>query len=111
MNRPGRVHEPILTQRQAQVLQALVGAYVGFASPVGSETLARLLPVRLSSASVRNTLGELHELGLLEQPHRSAGRMPTELGLRGVVEQLLLPRELGPFEKRDLEDPLSRRGG
>jgi heat-inducible transcriptional repressor len=110
MNQPGRRYEPILTQRQAQVLQALVGAYVGFATPVGSATLAALLPVRLSSASVRNTLGELHELGLLEKPHRSAGRMPTELGLRVFVEQLLLPRELGPFEKRDLEDHLSGDG-
>ena len=71
-----RVHEPILSQRQAQVLQALVGAYVGDAAPVGSATLAALLPVRLSSASVRSTLGELHELGLLEQAHRSAGRIP-----------------------------------
>jgi len=106
----GRVHEPILTQRQAQVLQALVGAYVGLAAPVGSATLTSLLPVRLSSASVRNTLGELSELGLLEQPHRSAGRIPTELGLRVFVDQLLAPRELGPWEQRDLEDHLSGDG-
>jgi heat-inducible transcriptional repressor len=106
----GRVHEPILTQRQAQVLQALVGAYVGYAAPVGSATLAGLLPVRLSPASVRNTLGELHELGLLDQPHRSAGRVPTELGLRVFVDQLLAPRELGPFEKRHLADELSGDG-
>jgi heat-inducible transcriptional repressor len=104
------MHEPILTPRQAQVLQALVGSYVGYALPVGSATLASLLPVRLSSASVRNTLAELHELGLLEQPHRSAGRVPTELGLRVFVDQLLLPRELGPFERRDVEDHLSGDG-
>jgi heat-inducible transcriptional repressor len=105
-----RVHEPILSPRQAQVLQALVGAYVGYAAPVGSTTLTALLPVRLSSASVRSTLGELHALGLLEQPHRSAGRIPTDLGLRVFVDQLLPPRELGPFEKRDLEDHLSGDG-
>jgi heat-inducible transcriptional repressor len=105
-----RVHEPILTPRQAQVLQALVGAYVGHATPVGSATLSALLPVRLSSASVRNTLGELHALGLLEQPHRSAGRIPTDLGLRVFVDQVLAPRELGPYEKRDLEDHLSGAG-
>lgn len=110
MGRFGRVHEPILSPRQAQVLQALVGAYVGYAVPVGSTTLAGLLPVRLSPASVRNTLAELHELGLLEQPHRSAGRIPTELGLRVFVDQLMAPRELGPFEKRDLEDELSGDG-
>jgi heat-inducible transcriptional repressor len=99
--------EPILTLRQAQVLQALVGAYVGLAAPVGSATLTRLLPMRLSSASVRNTLGELHALGLLEKPHRSAGRVPSELGLRVFVDQLLPQRELGPFERRDLEGHLS----
>jgi heat-inducible transcriptional repressor len=110
MSRSVRVHEPILTQRQAHVLQALVGAYVGLAAPVGSATLSGLLPVRLSSASVRNTLGELSELGLLEQPHRSAGRIPTERGLRVFVDQLLAPRELGPFEQRDLEDHLSGDG-
>ncbi len=106
----GRVHEPLLTPRQAQVLQALVGAYVGFAAPVASETVAALLPSRLSSASVRSTLGELHELGLLEQPHRSAGRIPSELGLRVFVDRLLAPRELGAFEKRDLEDHLCGDG-
>jgi len=102
-----RLYEPLLTSRQAQVLQALVGAYVGFAAPVASEFVAGLLPVRLSSASVRNTLAELHELGLLEKPHRSAGRVPTELGLRVFVNRLVARRELGPFEKRDLEDHLS----
>jgi heat-inducible transcriptional repressor len=99
--------EPILTLRQALVLKALVGAYVGLAAPVGSATLTRLLPMRLSSASVRNTLGELHALGLLEKPHRSAGRVPSELGLRVFVDQLLPQRELGPFERRDLEGHLS----
>jgi len=106
----GRVHEPLLTARQAQVLQALVGTYVGFAAPVASETVATLLPVRLSSASVRNTLAELHELGLLEKPHRSAGRVPTELGLRVFVDRLLSRRELAPSEKRDLEGQLSGDG-
>jgi heat-inducible transcriptional repressor len=110
MTDPGPVHEPILSQRQAQVLQALVGAYVGLAAPVGSSTLARLLPMRLSPASVRNTLSELHALGLLEKPHRSAGRIPSELGLRVFVGQLLPARELGPFERRDLEGHLSGAG-
>jgi transcriptional regulator of heat shock response len=62
------LREPLLTPRQAQVLSALVGAYIGEAVAVASETVAALLPVRLSPASVRNTLAELHELGLLDQP-------------------------------------------
>ncbi len=102
-----RPHEPLLTQRQAQVLSVLVGAYVGEAAPVASETVAALLPVRLSSASVRSTLAELHELGLLEKLHRSAGRIPTELGLRAFVTALP-ERELAPYEKREVEGHLSR---
>jgi heat-inducible transcriptional repressor len=101
--------EPLLTPRQAQVLSALVGAYVGEAAPVASDTVAALLPVRLSPASVRNTLGELHELGLLEKLHRSAGRIPTELGLRVFVRGLP-ERELAPFEKRELEGHLAGEG-
>src|SRR5262245_42960975 len=105
-----RTHAPMLTQRQAQVLSALVNAYVGEAAPVASETVAALLPVRLSPASVRNTLAELHELGLLEKPHRSAGRIPTELGLRAFVTRLP-ERELPPYQKRELEDWLGADGG
>ena len=102
-----RGHEPLLTQRQVQVLSVLVGAYVGEAAPVASDTVAALLPMRLSPASVRNTLGELHELGLLEKPHRSAGRVPTELGLRAFLRGLT-ERELEPYEKRELEGSFSR---
>lgn len=91
-----------LTARQAQVLQAVVGAYVGDAAPVGSETITALLPVSLSPASVRTTLGELADLGLVVKPHRSAGREPTEQGFRAYVDQLLSPRVLGDYERRDL---------
>ena len=101
--------EPLLTTRQHHVLSALVGAYVGEAAPVGSETVAALLPVRLSPASVRNTLAELHELGLIAKSHRSAGRIPTELGLRAFVGGLP-ERELAPYVKRELAGSLSSDG-
>jgi heat-inducible transcriptional repressor len=102
-------NEPLLTPRQERVLSALVGAYVAEAAPVASETVAALMPMRISPASVRNTLAELHELGLIEKPHRSAGRVPTELGLRAFVTGLP-DRELDPYEKRQLQDRLSRDG-
>lgn len=102
---------PLLGEREAQVLRALVLAYVGHAQPVGSETLTALLPVRLSPASVRNVLGELAELGLVEKPHRSAGRMPTERGFRVYVQQLMSPRALGDYERRELEGSLAGRTG
>jgi heat-inducible transcriptional repressor len=93
----------LLSERQGSVLRAVVSCFVGEAAPVASETIAALLPVHLSPQSVRNTLAELEELGLVDKPHRSAGRVPTARGMRAFVDHLLPLRELGSFEKRDLE--------
>ena len=91
-----------LSERQASVLRAVVTGYVGEAAPIGSETLARLLPIRLSSASIRSVLGELAGLGLVDKPHASAGRVPTEQGLRVFVDALLPHTDLAPLERRDI---------
>jgi len=96
-----------LTERQATVLRALVAAYVGQAGPVGSKTLTHLMPTRLSAASIRNTLGQLHELGLIDKAHASAGRSPTPLGLQVFVEQLLEVADLGPHQRRLLDRALA----
>ncbi len=96
-------HALRLSERQAAVLRALVASYVGEASPVGSQTLSHLLPINLSSASIRNTLAELSELGLVEKPHRSAGRVPTELGLRRFVNELVAPVDLAASQRRDID--------
>jgi len=93
---------PALTARQEGVLRAIVATYVGDASPVGSTTIAQLLPVHLSSATIRTVMTELSELGLLGKPHASSGRVPTELGLRVFVTQLLGHRDLADYERRDL---------
>lgn len=107
MNSGSLVAAPsLLSERQGFVLRAVVSCFVGDAAPVASETIAALLPVHLSPQSVRNTLAELEELGLVDKPHRSAGRVPTARGMRAFVDQLLAPRELGSFEKRDVEDRL-----
>ncbi len=102
---------PALTSRQATVLRAVVTAFVGEAAPVGSQTLARALPVQLSSASVRNTMGELARMGLLDQPHTSAGRVPTERGMRVFVEDLLESGGLAPSDERGLAGTLAEGGG
>jgi len=86
--------------RQADVLRALVSAYVGQATPVGSATLSCVLPEKLSSASIRATLAELAELGLVDQPHTSAGRVPTEAGLRMFIDALLSPRDVAEYDRR-----------
>jgi len=97
-----------LSARQVTVFRALVATYVGEASPVGSATLARTLSVPLSSATIRNIMVELMEYGLIEQPHPSAGRMPTERGLRLFVDELLAPQVIDHYERRsvarELED-------
>jgi heat-inducible transcriptional repressor len=85
------------------VLRAIVTAYVGEAAPIGSATLSVLLPHKLSAASVRNTLAELTALNLLEQPHPSAGRVPTDRGLRVFVDRLLDPGRLGDWERRNID--------
>jgi heat-inducible transcriptional repressor len=92
----------VLSERQSAVLRAVVAGYVGEAVPIGSKTLSHLLPVSISSASVRNTLSELTELGLVDKPHRSAGRVPTEKGLRLFVDELLAPIDLAACERRDI---------
>ena len=78
-----------LSERQAAVLRAVVMAYVGEAAPIGSQTVSHLLPMNLSPASIRSTLTELAALDLVEKPHASAGRIPTDRGLRLFVDQLL----------------------
>lgn len=92
---------PALGERQEQVLRAIVARYVGDAAPVGSRSVSHVLAVPLSAASIRNTMAELAELGLIEKPHASAGRVPTALGLRTFVDGLA-PRGLDEFERRDL---------
>ena len=83
-----------ISTRQATVLRAIVHAYVGEAAPIGSQTLTHLLPMNISPASVRATLAELAGMGLVEQPHASSGRIPTERGLRLFVDRLLDPKQL-----------------
>jgi heat-inducible transcriptional repressor len=92
---------PELSDRQELVLRAIVARYVGEGTPTGSRTVSFVLPIALSAASIRTTMGELAELGLIEKPHRSAGRIPTSLGLRVFVDGLA-PRDLGEIERRDL---------
>jgi heat-inducible transcriptional repressor len=86
---------PSLSSRAAQILAALVGEYIDTAEPVGSARLAQRAGIGVSSATVRNTLAELEELGYLQQPHTSAGRIPTDRGYRFYVDQLMAtPRPL-----------------
>lgn len=99
-----------LSERQQTVLRALVRAYVGAAAPVGSATLSQTLSVKLSSASIRNTMAELAELGLIEQPHASAGRLPTEQGLRLFVDELMRAHDVVGWERRTIAMQMGELG-
>ena len=88
-----------LTERQEQVLALVVREYVENAQPVGSETLRRLGLI-VSSATIRNELAVLEELGYLMHPHTSAGRVPTEKGYRYFVETLMEDFELPVVDQR-----------
>ena len=105
-----KIHGPSptteLSERQAMVLRALISAHVGQAGPVSSQRLAELMPTTLSSASIRNTLSELHEAGVIDKAHASAGRVPTELGLRIFIDDLLELGDLGPHHQRLLDRAL-----
>lgn len=78
-----------LPPRKKRILQAVVEKYVATVEPVGSHTIVRELDLGVSSATVRNDLAELEEMDLLTHPHISAGRMPTDLGYRVYVDELL----------------------
>lgn len=78
-----------LTPRQKSILMAVIQDYIMTGEPVGSRTIAKKYPLGLSPATIRNEMSELEELGLLEQPHLSAGRIPSERGYRNFVDSLM----------------------
>ena len=78
-----------LSDRQMQILQAIILNYLETAEPVGSRTISRRSPLGLSSATIRNEMADLEELGFIVQPHTSAGRIPSSKGYRLYVDSLL----------------------
>src|SRR5882762_10532669 len=85
--------------RPREVFRHLVEAYLSSGEPVGSRTLSQRLPLTLSPASIRNVMADLEQLGLLYAPHTSAGRVPTEKGLRLFVDGLMEIGQLAPDER------------
>ncbi len=81
-----------LTKRKQNILASIVDGYIRTGEPVGSKSIAEKAGV--SSATVRNEMAELTELGLLEQPHTSAGRVPSQEGYREFVDALMQPETL-----------------
>src|ERR1700679_1830167 len=99
----GRLTYPSLGGAPREVFRHLVEAFLASGEPVGSRTLSQRLPVALSPASIRNVMADLEMMGLLYAPHTSAGRVPTERGLRLFVDGLLEIGELAPDERIAIE--------
>jgi heat-inducible transcriptional repressor len=87
-----------LNERSREIFRQIVESYLATGDPVGSRNLSRLIPMTLSPASVRNVMSDLEQLGLIYAPHTSAGRLPTELGLRFFVDALM---QVGDLSERD----------
>lgn len=100
----------MLGERPREVFRHLVEAFLSSGEPVGSRTLSQRLPLTLSPASIRNVMADLETMGLLYAPHTSAGRAPTEKGLRLFVDGLLEVGELAPDERASIESRMSGTG-
>ena len=87
-----------LNERSREIFRQVVESYLATGEPVGSRNISRLITTALSPASVRNVMSDLEQLGLVYAPHTSAGRLPTELGLRFFVDALM---EIGDLSEDD----------
>ncbi len=88
--------------RSEIILKAVVEEYVRVAEPVGSRTIAKKIPLNISSATIRNVMSDLEEMGYLYQPHTSAGRIPTSLGFRYYVDRLMEVKELAQEDRESI---------
>ena len=99
-----------LNERSREIFRRIVETYLDTGDPVGSRNLARVIPMTLSPASVRNVMADLEALGLIYSPHTSAGRLPTELGLRLFVDGILEFGDLSEAERQRIEAQVTARG-
>jgi heat-inducible transcriptional repressor len=99
-----------MSERSREIFRRIVDGYVQTGEPIGSRTLSRLLGQNLSPATIRNVMADLEESGLLYAPHTSAGRLPTEAGLRLFVHGLLEIGGLSEEERRSIESLCVARG-
>lgn len=95
-----------LTNRQISILKAIVEEFIETARPVGSESLEKKYNLGVSPATIRNEMCRLTQLGYLKKPHASAGRMPTSMGLKFYVKNLMTPRRLSVAEEVGVKEKI-----
>lgn len=98
-----------MDERKQRILQALILDYIATGDPVGSRTIAKKYKLGVSPATVRNEMADLEEMGLIEQPHTSAGRIPSQSGYRYYVDCLMERKPLPVSIKRYIKDILSEK--
>lgn len=99
-----------LNERSRDIFRQIVESYLATGEPVGSRNISRLIAMPLSPASVRNVMADLEHLGLIYAPHTSAGRLPTELGLRFFVDALMQVGDLNDAERQSIQSQLTSVG-
>ncbi len=97
----------LLGERDTRVLKVVVSQYIATGEPVGSRTVAKTSGLNLSAASIRNLMLDLEEQGYLQQPHTSAGRLPTPKGFRYYVDHILPIQDLGPAVQQQIQEGFS----
>jgi heat-inducible transcriptional repressor len=100
-----------LGERKQRILTALIDVYVRTGEPVGSKVLVDMLDNAVSSATIRNEMAELAAMGYLEQPHTSAGRIPTAAAFRLYIDSLMDRRALSEDDRREIDTQLKRAAG
>ena len=98
-----------LSERKKKVLRSVVDLYIRTAEPVGSKAIAELPDMKYSSATIRNEMAELTALGLLEQPHTSAGRIPSTAGYRMYVDELMMDYRLSMDETKSINSAIEEK--
>lgn len=98
------IHMYNLTQRQIDILRSIIEEYINTAEAVGSETIEKKYNLSASPATIRNEMVKLTEFGYLKKPHSSAGRVPTALGLKFYVRELMKEKELSTVEEVALKE-------
>lgn len=98
-----------MDERKKRILQAIIDDYIDTAEPIGSRTIARKHELGLSSATIRNEMADLEEMGYLAQPHTSAGRVPSDKGYRMYVDELMQVRELEVEEIEKIRTAMETR--
>src|SRR4029453_17630013 len=99
-----------LSERSRDIFRQVVESYLATGEPVGSRNISRLIHTPLSPASVRNVMSDLEQLGLVYAPHTSAGRLPTEMGLRFFVDALMEIGDLNENDRRSIEGQVAASG-